>query len=72
MIILVVIQVLKKINLNLNHTVNVNVDGNVESVDTDALIKELTLSVTDKNIINKIADALIRRDKRIARMGGGV
>ena len=56
--------------MNLNHNVNVTVDGNVESVDTDALIAELTASVTDKGLIDKIADALIKRDKRIARMGG--
>lgn len=60
----------EEINLNLNHNVNVTVDGNVESVDTDALIAELTASVTDKRLIDRIADALIKRDKRIARMGG--
>lgn len=60
----------EEINLNLNHNVNVTVDGNVESVDTDALIAELTESVTDKRLIDRIADALIKRDKRIARMGG--
>ena len=48
----------------------ITVDGNVESVDTDALIAELTESVTDKRLIDRIADALIKRDKRIARMGG--
>ena len=60
----------EEINVNLNHNVNVTVDGNVESVDTDALIAELTASVTDKRLIDRIADALIKRDRRIARMGG--
>ena len=56
--------------MTLNHNINVNVEGNTEEIDTDALIQELTASVTDKRLIDKIADALIKRDKRIARMGG--
>ena len=60
----------EEIKLALEHNVNVTVEGNVESVDTDALINELTASITDKRLIDRIADALIKRDKRIARMGG--
>ena len=60
----------EEIKLALEHNVNVTVEGNVESVDTDALINELTASITDKRLIDSIADALIKRDKRIARMGG--
>ncbi|MBQ9026200.1 MAG: hypothetical protein IJ104_07500 [Methanobrevibacter sp.] len=60
----------EEIKLTLEHNVNVNVEGNTETVDTDALIAELTASVTDKRLIDRIADALIKRDKRIARMGG--
>ncbi|MBR0369484.1 MAG: hypothetical protein IJH63_02025 [Methanobrevibacter sp.] len=60
----------EEVKLTLEHKVDVTVDGNVENIDTDALIKELTESVTDKRLIDRIADALIKRDKRIARMGG--
>lgn len=60
----------EEVKLTLEHNVNVNIDGKTENIDTQDLIDELTASVTDKNIIDKIADALIRRDKRIARMGG--
>lgn len=60
----------EEVKLTLEHNVNVNVDGDTEGIDTDALIKELTASVTDKSLIDRIADALIKRDKRIARMGG--
>ena len=60
----------EEVKLTLEHNVNVTVDGETENIDTNALIDELTASVTDKNIINRIADALIKRDKRIARMGG--
>lgn len=60
----------ENVNLNLNHNLTVTVDGNTENIDTNALISELTASVTDKRLIDKIADALIKRDKRIARMRG--
>lgn len=60
----------EEVKLIIEHNVNVTVDGDTEYVDTDSLIKQLTDKITDKNIINKIADALIKRDKRIARMGG--
>jgi len=60
----------EEVKLTLEHKVDVTVDGNVENIGTDALIKELTESVTDKRLIDRIADALIKRDKRIARMGG--
>ncbi|WP_296884916.1 hypothetical protein [uncultured Methanobrevibacter sp.] len=60
----------EEVKLILEHNVNVNVDGKTEDVDTDSLIKMLTEKISDKNVINKIADALIKRDKRIARMGG--
>lgn len=60
----------EEVKLTLEHNVNVNVEGNTEEIDTNALIEELTASVSDRNLIDKIADALIKRDKRIARMGG--
>lgn len=60
----------EEVKLILEHNVNVNVDGKTEDVDTDSLIKMLTEKISDKNIINKIADALIKRDKRIKRMRG--
>lgn len=60
----------EEVKLVLEHNVNVTVDGDTEAVDTGALIKELTESVTDKRLIDRIADALIKRDKRISRMGG--
>lgn len=60
----------EEVKLILEHNVNVTVDGDTEAVDTGALIKELTESVTDKRLIDRIADALIKRDKRISRMGG--
>ena len=60
----------EEVNLNLNHNVNVTIDGNTDNIDTDALIAELTAQISDKRIIDRIAEALIKRDKRIARMGG--
>ena len=60
----------EEVKLTLEHNVNVHVDGNTEEIDTNALVAELTDSVTDKSLIDRIADALIKRDKRIARMGG--
>ena len=60
----------EEVKLTLEHNVNVHVDGNTEEIDTNALIAELTDSVTDKSLIDRIADALIKRDKRISRMGG--
>lgn len=60
----------EEVKLTLEHNVNVHVDGNTEEIDTNALIDELTSSVTDKRLIDRIADALIKRDKRILRMGG--
>ena len=60
----------EEVKLTVEHNVNVHVDGNTEEIDTNALIAELTASVTDKSLIDRIADALIKRDKRIARMGG--
>ena len=60
----------EEIKLTLEHNVNVNVEGNTDEIDTNALIQELTASVTDKSLIDRIADALIKRDKRISRMGG--
>ena len=60
----------EEVKLILEHNVNVNVEGNTDEIDTQALINELKASVTEKSLIEKIADALIKRDKRIARMGG--
>lgn len=60
----------EEVKLTLEHNVNVHVDGNTEEIDTNALIAELTDSVIDKSLIDRIADALIKRDKRISRMGG--
>ena len=60
----------EEVKLTLEHNVNVHVDGNTEEIDTNALIAELTASVTDKSLIDRIADALIKRDRRISRMGG--
>lgn len=60
----------EEVKLVLEHNVNVNVEGNTDEIDTQALINELKASVTEKSLIEKIADALIKRDKRIARMGG--
>ena len=60
----------EEVKLTLEHNVNVNVEGNTDEIDTNALIQELTASVTDKNLIDRIADALIKRNKRISRMGG--
>ena len=60
----------ENISLTLEHNVNVNVDGDTSNIDTKSLIAELTESVTDKRLIDRIAEALIKRDKRISRMGG--
>lgn len=60
----------EEVKLTLNHNVNVNVNGNTQDIDTNALIAELEDSVTDKRLIDKIADALIKRDRRISRMRG--
>ena len=60
----------EEIQLKIEHDVNVVVEGKTEDIDTDALISQVQESITDKSIINKIADALIKRDRKIARMRG--
>lgn len=60
----------EKIKLDLNQNININItnDG-VADVDEDTIINALKQSITDNNVVDKIANALIKRDAKIRRMG---
>ena len=58
------------IHLTMDHNLNITITGDTENLDTKQLINSLRELITDNKLIDLIADALLKRDKKINRMGG--
>lgn len=54
--------------LTIDHNLNVTVEG--EDIDEKSIITTLKEVITDSKLIDRIAEALIKRDNRIKRMRG--
>lgn len=60
-----------EVTLTIDHNLNLKVesDGEVE-IDKDSLLTTLKKVISDSKLIDKIAEALIKRDNKISRMKG--
>lgn len=60
-----------EVTLKIDHNLNLKVesDGEVE-IDKDSLLTTLKKVISDSKLIDKIAEALIKRDNKISRMKG--
>ena len=56
------------VHLTIDHNLNVTVEG--EDIDEKSIITTLKEVITDSKLIDRIAEALIKRDNRIKRMRG--
>lgn len=56
------------VHLTIDHNLNVTVEG--EDIDENSIITTLKEVITDSKLIDRIAEALIKRDNRIKRMRG--
>lgn len=56
------------VHLTIDHNLNVTVEG--EDIDEKSIITILKEVITDSKLIDRIAEALIKRDNRIKRMRG--
>lgn len=60
-----------EVTLTIDHNLNLKIesDGEVE-LDKDSLLTTLKQVITDSRLVDKIAEALIKRDNKISRMKG--
>lgn len=56
------------VHLTIDHNLNITVEG--EDIDEKSIISTLKEVITDSKLIDRIAESLIKRDKRIKRMRG--
>ena len=61
-------RILNIIGITIDHNLNVTVEG--EDIDEKSIITTLKEVITDSKLIDRIAEALIKRDNRIKRMRG--
>ncbi|MCR5026042.1 MAG: phage tail protein [Methanobrevibacter sp.] len=58
------------VTLTVDHNLNINVTGDTENLDTKTLIDSLRELITDSKLVDAIAEALLKRERKLRRMGG--